>query len=135
MRQQTLELTPPEVKPPRVHVREVSIAQYVEGRPHMHEREKTVLRWLAWHFNRFLIWPTADELAQAITERDGRPARFEGFKDFTLHIRRGVNDLQRIGIVRAKPSRRSRVTGKRVTPWRVIPVGRLRKVTYPVYCK
>ena len=117
-------LTPYEPRPRVPSVRAVSIAQYVEGREHLKGRMADTLRWLAWFYNRHLYWPTAAELERAIVERDGRPRRFEGPRDMTLYIRKGVSGLQDEGIVRANSERTCKVSGRQVTAWEVIPVGR-----------
>lgn len=113
-------LTPPEPRP-RVTVRQVSIAAYTAGREHLKGRPAKVLAWLAWYYNRHLQWPTARELQRAIAQRD---QRLVCDHCMALYIRKGVTELQQLGMVRAHGERRCTVGKRIVTAWAVIPVGR-----------
>jgi hypothetical protein len=131
MTQGDLQLTPPTVKPPRTRVRQVSVAQYAEGRARFVGRKALVLRWLAHCVNARADQPTSAELARWAEDRhddalhDGA-GRSRSWDALVLLTRRGLNDLQRCGLVEAVPEgqRVCAVTGHRCETWRVVVVGR-----------
>lgn len=102
----------------RGHVRETSIAQYQVGRERLRGRAANVLRQLAAYVNRRQVAPTSAELTKG--DSDGYST------DALLYVRRGLSDLQRLGLVQAVPngSRICRVSQRKCETWRVIPVGR-----------
>ena len=113
MTQGTLILTPPEPKPVRKRVRQTSIAAYAEARESLVGRKADVLRWLAAWWNRYQNSPTSAELSAWVTSVTmSRDAKL-------LYIRRGLSDLQKIGVVETVEKRPCRQTERTCHVWRV----------------
>lgn len=110
-------------------VRQVSIEQYKLGREMLEGRKADVLRWLAHYANRWQHSPTSAELSRFCWHNEpGVASQFEPF-EFLIHCRRGLSDLQTVGLVESVPVLKAKrvpcaVSGKRVERWRVTQVGR-----------
>ncbi len=123
MTQGALELTPPTDKKPRRRVRETSRAAYADGRARFTGRRGNTLRWLAHYFNRCLDNPTHAELAAfAAAESDLHEVVGRCMNCAKLYVARGLDDLQRVGVVASVKdrTRRCSITGSVCETWSVV---------------
>lgn len=121
MTQIPLVLEPPGLSPPKKHVRDTSRAAYAEGLERFRGRKADVLRWLTVYWNNFREWPTSAELAHCGKVLD-TSSGFEGPDNrqvWILQTRRGLSDLQAVGVVESAGKRRCQVTGRECHVWRV----------------
>jgi hypothetical protein len=121
MKQPALDLydVPPAAKRPWRRVRETSRAAYADGRERFTGRRAEVLRMLAAHFNRTQEWPTSAELCQDGDFTAAHVSRTWG--DQILYTRRGLVDLQAVGVVESAGTRHCHITGGSCHIWRVVP--------------
>jgi len=117
--QMEMELTAPGAKKPRRRVRETSKAAYLHGRDHFTGRKADALRWLAAFWNAKQQAPTSGELA---TWAFAEGTAGKSWDWTVLYVRRGLSDLQRVGVVSIVPQgqRKCRSTGSTCSTWRVV---------------
>ena len=116
--QMDLHLTHPTIAKPRRRVRETSKAAYADGRARFTGRKADALRWLAAFWNAKQQAPTSGELA---TWAFAEGTAGKSWDWTVLYVRRGLSDLQRVGVVSIVPQgqRKCRVTGSTCETWRV----------------
>jgi hypothetical protein len=104
-----------DVPTPRRHrtVRDTSVQQYAVGREQFTGRKADVLRWLAHYWNHYQESPTSAELA-----RHESPT-LRPTTDEILFVRRGLSDLQTVGLVETVEKRKCAVTGATCHVWRI----------------
>lgn len=116
--------TVPETVKPR-RVRETSVAVYHAVKNALAGRKAEVLRWLEWYRDRHQESPTSAELHRAAPDAaadcETSGPVFLSATDSLLYIRRGISDLQAVGLVEAVPQgkRPCRVSGRTCETWRV----------------
>ena len=112
----------------RRRLRETSIAAFQDGRERFSGRRGNVLKWLECFIDNCEMQPTSAELADFAVEDCGAydDTPYNHFSEIVLYVRRGLTDLQRVGVVGAVPhgQRECRLTKHKCETWRIIPVGR-----------